>query len=115
MPQREPPQLTHGERIRRALAVKRLRGERVGTVPLGWQLASDGRTLEPHDGERALAARVRHMQLLEHVPVRRIAQILAAEGVVTRTGARMSRSCVHYLLLKNFEEDEQQDGEWNIP
>jgi hypothetical protein len=106
MPQREPPQLTHGECIRRALAAKRLRGERVGTVPLGWQLASDGRTLEPHDGERALAARVRHMQLVEGTPVREIAQILAAEGVVTRTGAPMSRSCVHFLLLKEFPAEQ---------
>jgi hypothetical protein len=108
MPQSEHPQLTHGARIRRALAAKRLRGERIGTVPLGGQLASDGRTLEPHDGERALAARVRHMQLVEGIPVRRIAQILAAEGVVTRTGALMSRSCVHFWIQKDFDKDEPE-------
>jgi len=96
---------SHSARIRRALDAKRLRGERVGTVPIGWRLGDDGQTLVPDFDERALVARVRRMQLVERIPVRTIAKLLADEGVTTRSGAPMSRSCVNYLIQREFDED----------
>ncbi|KKN87485.1 hypothetical protein LCGC14_0259400 [marine sediment metagenome] len=39
------------ERVRRAMAHKKAKGERVGSVPWGYRLAGDGRTLTPHSEE----------------------------------------------------------------
>lgn len=46
---------THSEHVQAALAQKKSRGERVGTIPFGWQLDDDGRTLIPNSAERDLA------------------------------------------------------------
>jgi site-specific DNA recombinase len=43
-----------GERTSDALKAKRRRGERCGTLAYGFQLARDGRTIEPQPAERAL-------------------------------------------------------------
>lgn len=39
------------ERIKRALAHKKAKGELVGSVPWGWRLTGDGKTLEPNARE----------------------------------------------------------------
>ena len=48
-------------RTRAALAAKRRRGERVGTVPLGTRLGPDGRSLEACAAEAAAVALVREL------------------------------------------------------
>jgi DNA invertase Pin-like site-specific DNA recombinase len=44
------------ERVKRALAHKKAKGERTGSVPWGYRLAGDGRTLAPHEPELAVMA-----------------------------------------------------------
>ena len=88
---------THREHVQAALAQKKARGERVGTVPFGWQVDDDSRTLIPNPAERALAQRAGAMQC-DGIPVRQIAAILAAEGFTTRRGTPVSRSTVHQLI-----------------
>lgn len=44
------------ERIKRAMAHKKAKGERVGAVPWGFRLAGDGKTLSPHRPELAVMA-----------------------------------------------------------
>jgi DNA invertase Pin-like site-specific DNA recombinase len=90
-------QTTRSEHVQAALAQKKARGERVGTVPFGWQVADDGRTLIPNPAERALAQRAGAMQC-DGIPVRQIAAILAAEGITTRRGTPLSRSSAHQLI-----------------
>jgi DNA invertase Pin-like site-specific DNA recombinase len=91
----------HGEHVKTALTQKKACGERVGTVPFGWQLDVDGRTLIPNPAERALAQRAGAMQG-DGIPVRKIAAILAAEGFTTRRGTPITRSAVHQMILKRF-------------
>jgi DNA invertase Pin-like site-specific DNA recombinase len=91
----------HGEHVKTALTQKKSRGERVGTVPFGWQLDADGRTLIPNLAERALAQRAGAMQG-DGIPVRQIAAILAAEGHRTRHGTPVTRSTVHRMIQRRF-------------
>src|ERR1041384_5403047 len=49
------------ERTTAALAVKRARGERVGQVPYGMKLASDGVALEPDPLEQAILVQIRNI------------------------------------------------------
>jgi DNA invertase Pin-like site-specific DNA recombinase len=63
----------------RALAVKKARNERVGSIPFGYQLMSDGVHLEPHPGEHPTLLRILELRL-QGLGGRRIAATLTAEG-----------------------------------
>ncbi len=73
------------ERTRAALAVKRGRGERTGTVPYGWELADDGVALLPVDAEQGIIADIRAMRA-DGWSFRRIAAELNQRGVLTKKG-----------------------------
>jgi DNA invertase Pin-like site-specific DNA recombinase len=73
-------------RTRSALAVKRARGEKTGgSVPFGYSLDSDGRTLVPVALEQATIVRARELSA-EGGSLRAVAAVLAAEGHVSRKG-----------------------------
>jgi DNA invertase Pin-like site-specific DNA recombinase len=105
------------KRTKGALAVKRMRGERVGAVPFGQQLAHDGaHRIHKVTGTRVCApfcpgclhltehpteaATIRRAKALseEGLSIRAIAERLAAEGHVGRTGAPLSHTQVHRFL-----------------
>lgn len=73
------------ERTRSAMAVKRANGQRIGSVPYGYDLSDDGATLLPNGAEQAVIANIRawrsHGWTLE-----RIAAVLTEQGVPTKTG-----------------------------
>lgn len=72
-------------RIRGALAVKRKRLERVGSVPFGWRLAVDGQHLDRVDDEQVVIEAAR--QLREGgATFRAVARELARRGHHSRTG-----------------------------
>lgn len=74
-----------GERTRTALAHVRAQGRRVGSVPYGYALAPDGRTLEPCEREQATIARARALRADGHT-LRAISRALAGEGMLARCG-----------------------------
>jgi len=74
-----------GARTRAALAVKKRRGERTGSVPYGYQLAADGRALEMHEGEQRVREIVRAYRA-EGMTFRAIASRLAEKGILPRAG-----------------------------
>lgn len=76
-----------GARTRTALAVKKAKGERVGSVPYGYALASDGGRLVPHAGEQEVVTLVRRMRACG-ASLRAIAESLAHEGHRPRSGGR---------------------------
>ena len=76
-----------GRLTRTALAVKKAKGERTGTIPYGYQLAADGKTLEAHEGEQAVVAVIRGLRA-EGLALRAIAAELDARGLVSRSGGR---------------------------
>src|SRR5262249_34779329 len=83
-------------RPRAAMAVKRAKGERAGTVPFGYRLAADGVHLEPHQVEQAAIAAVRRMRG-GSLSIRAIAAHLNADGITAR-GARWHPTSVARLL-----------------
>jgi hypothetical protein len=68
-----------------AMGVKKAKGELVGAVPYGWQLAADGVTLERNEGEQAVVEAVRTLRA-EGLSLRAIAAELEARGLMARNG-----------------------------
>lgn len=74
-----------GERTRDALNHKRSRGERVGNIPFGARLASDGEHLEPEPLEQAGLAEIQRLRA-EGMSMRTIAARLNERASRTRRG-----------------------------
>lgn len=89
--------VTLGARVRAALAEKKARGERVGNVPYGYRLASDGVHIEPDEKEQQVIASVRELSR-EGLSQRAIVSKLAARGVVGRVGAPLGQTQVAKIL-----------------
>lgn len=89
--------VTLSARVRTALAEKRARGERVGTVPYGYRLAADGVHIEPDEAEQAVVATVRRLAEAG-LSQRAIVARLAAYGVAGRTGASLRQTQVAKIL-----------------
>ncbi len=73
------------ERTRSAMAVKRANGQRIGTVPYGFDLADDGAALVPNEAEQAVIADIRGMRS-NGMKLEKIAAALTKRGVPTKTG-----------------------------
>lgn len=73
------------ERTAAAMALKRSNGQRVGTVPYGFDLAEDGRTLVPNEAEQAVIAGIQTMRA-GGMTMPKIAAALTERGVPTKTG-----------------------------
>lgn len=86
------------ERTTAALAAKRARGERVGSVPFGYRLAADGVRVEPDEREQAVIARARELHAAG-LSTRRIVAALASEGVTSpRSGQPLNQTQVVRVL-----------------
>lgn len=88
---------TIGERTRDALAVKRERGERVGTIPYGYRLVGNGPEIEEDEGEQ----KVIRMVVGERVRGARqrgIVRTLKKMGVTGRTGKPLHLMQVQRIL-----------------
>ena len=70
-----------------ALAVKKSNGQRVGTVPFGHDLASDGVTLVSNEMEQGIIKEISKMRAAGET-LKAIAQKLTDRGVPTKSGNR---------------------------
>lgn len=84
------------QRTKAAMAVKKSRGERVGTVPLGFRLAADGRTLEPDAHETEALELARELRAAG-MSYRAIGAALEARGYRARAGAWHSMTIMRAL------------------
>jgi DNA invertase Pin-like site-specific DNA recombinase len=73
------------ERTRSAMAVKRGNGQRIGTVPYGYDLSPDGATLVPSEAEQAIIAEIRTQRFAGRT-LEQIADDLSDRAVPTKTG-----------------------------
>lgn len=81
-----------------ALAVIRAQGRKTGgSVPYGYTLGADGRTLVPVEGEQTVIARARALAA-EGRTLRAVAAQLAAEGHVSRKGSSFFAAQVGRML-----------------
>lgn len=86
-----------GERTAAAMAHKKAQGELVGSVPYGWTLASDGRTLEPCAEEQSMIALARELRETG-LSLRKIGAQLEARGLLPRNGRSWAAQSVKGLL-----------------
>jgi len=86
-----------GERTRDALAHKKAKGERVGAVPLGYDLAADGVALVPCPAEQEAIAVVRQLRA-EGLSIRAIVEEMNRRGVTTKEGGRWHIRAVQRIL-----------------
>jgi DNA invertase Pin-like site-specific DNA recombinase len=84
-------------RTRAALAAKRARGERTGSVPFGFRLAADGVRVEPDEREARVIGRARELRAAG-LSTRGIVTALAAEGATSRSGRPLNQTQVMRLL-----------------
>ncbi|MCB9829548.1 MAG: recombinase family protein [Planctomycetes bacterium] len=83
-------------RTKAALALKRERGERTGTVRYGYRVADDGKTLLPDDHEQAVIARARELRA-EGASLRAVGRTLLAEGMAPRKGRAWNPQVIHRM------------------
>ncbi len=86
-----------GERTREALQHKKAHGERVGTIPFGYQLASDGRQLEPNQDEQEIVLLIQECRDGGY-SLRAIAEELNRQGLETRRGSTWRHQYVAGVL-----------------
>ena len=84
------------ELTRVALAKKKARGERVGSVPFGYAVDADGR-LVPSSAELEIIAKTKHFRSLG-MSLRRVVAALSRAGVVGRTGKPLGLVQVQHIV-----------------
>ena len=84
-------------RTKSALAIKKARNERTGTVPWGFQLASDGKSLVVNAREQVIKERALELKI-KGLSLRKIASALAHEGYTTRTSKPFSAQGLQRML-----------------
>lgn len=89
--------VSHRARVRDALAAKKARGERIGTIPYGFRLSADGQRLEENEAERTVIQTVIRLAG-EGLSQRAIAARLAESGVVGRTGSALRQTQIANIL-----------------
>lgn len=92
----EYERLIIGQRTKAALGAKKARGERVGNIAFGYQLAVDGTLTEQADEQRALAL-IRECRTAGYT-LREIADKLNCQGISTRRGGAWRHQYVAGLL-----------------
>jgi site-specific DNA recombinase len=86
-----------GERTRDAMRHKRANGQRVGTVPFGFQVAADGHTLEPNPPEQRTLAILRDCRAAGYT-LRQVADEMNRQGFQTRRGSAWRHQYVAALV-----------------
>lgn len=86
------------ERTKAALAHKKSKGQRIGNIPYGFRLASDGETLEQCPDESRIKRLVRRLKK-KGMSLRKISRELSERGFRSRTDGIISYEQVRRMLL----------------
>ena len=84
-------------RTKAALAVKKARGERVGSIPFGYCVGSDGKTLEEVPEEISVIRLARELRS-EGKSLRAVSAELEARGHLSRAGRRFAPSQISRIV-----------------
>ena len=84
------------------MAIKRAKGQRIGTIPYGSNLSEDGTTLNPNESEQAVIRDIQTMRSHGRT-LGKIAQVLTERGVLTKTGK--SLHWTHQAVAKILNRD----------
>jgi DNA invertase Pin-like site-specific DNA recombinase len=86
-------------RTKAALAAKKARGERAGTIAYGFRLAADGVKVEMEEAEQGVLSVVRELRCAG-MSQSAIVSALAARGLVSRSGGAFNQTQVSRMLAK---------------
>ncbi len=81
----------------KALRNKRKKNERIGTIPFGYKLAYDGKTLEPCDREQTIIQKAHRLKTKRYA-LKDIAYMLTEQGYHSRTGNQLQASHISNIL-----------------
>jgi DNA invertase Pin-like site-specific DNA recombinase len=90
-----------GERTKAALRVKAQRGERVGQIPYGYQLAEDKIHLEPNIIELHILLKIHELREQKY-KIREIVQYLNEAKLLNRNDIPWHRCSIHRMMHKGF-------------
>lgn len=93
-------------RTKAGLAIKRARGERVGSVLYGFQLAPCGVALEPNLAEQE-AIRLMRAHRAEGLSLLKVGARLEAAGIWTRKGTRWSAQTIAEILERSSAQRQE--------
>ena len=82
-----------------AMAAKQARGECVGTAPVGYRLAADGRTLETNPAEAKVVATIHELRAAG-MSMRAIGAELARLGITTRKGGPIQTTQIARIITR---------------
>jgi hypothetical protein len=82
-----------------ALAAKKSRGERAGSVPYGYDLADDGQTLIANKFESDAIILMQRLHA-KGLSLRKIGAELDKRGIATKKGAKWAAATINQILLK---------------
>lgn len=87
------------ERTKLGMAQKKARGERVGKVPFGFQLGSDGATLVPEPHEQEIVALIRELRD-RGLSFRKIADELNVRSIASKEGGPWVHTAVARIVKR---------------
>lgn len=90
-------------RTKTALATKKRRGERVGSIPYGYSLAADGIHLECNETEQRIVSLVVEYRT-EGLSLRAVGDRLASRGILPRSGRAWNPKTVSSILRAQAAE-----------
>lgn len=108
----------HRRLTKAGLDAKRAKGERVGSIPYGYRLGKDGKTLVPHEKEQAVIRQILTWRE-KGWTYRAIAETLVAMGIRDRNSkpqkgktyvARWYATSIHRIVTKARERIEEGSG-----
>jgi DNA invertase Pin-like site-specific DNA recombinase len=95
---------TIGERTKEALGYKKSIGQRVGSIPYGWELADDGFTLKSNQREQSAIVIAKELKR-EGLSLRAIGEKLMDMGYHQRNGSTWKPQTIKNLLGADVPDD----------
>jgi site-specific DNA recombinase len=96
--------------MRRVVVAGSSRDILFGETPYGWRLSRDRSKLVVDDDERRVIAVVRHMYLVERIPMRAIVDRLRETGVVNRRGRPFGLSSIFEMIHRPANRPPEASG-----
>lgn len=87
------------ERTDNVIQMKKRKRERTGSIPFGYRLGEDGKSLESDDTEQQALELMRQYQA-QGLTNKGISEALAAAGIVSRKGTPFDPSSIWYVLKR---------------
>jgi DNA invertase Pin-like site-specific DNA recombinase len=101
----EYERLIIGIRVSAALQAKKTKGERIGYIPFGYKLQSDGVHLDKHSPEQTILEEMYNLREKGH-SIREIAKIMNDKNLLNRNGNKWNHSSILRVCINRVKKRE---------